>query len=85
MDLEEAYDNIKREAVWQVLRMYNGGRKLLNGIKSMYVNSLTCVRVKGGESECFRINIGVRWVYHVPLASQCVYGCRDEEETREWR
>ena len=28
--------------------------KLLNGIKSLYVNSLACVRVKGGESECLR-------------------------------
>ena len=34
--------------------------KLLNGMKSMYVNSLTCVRVKGGESECFRIDSDVR-------------------------
>ena len=38
------------------------GGKLLNGIKSMYVNglSLSCVRVKGGESECLRIESGVR-------------------------
>ena len=39
--------------------MYDVGGKLLNGIKSMYVNSLAFVRVKG-ESECFRIDIGVR-------------------------
>ena len=38
------------------------GGKLLNGINSMYVNSLACVRVKGGESECFSIDIGVRRV-----------------------
>ena len=36
------------------------GGKLLNGIKNMYVNSLACVRVNRGESECFRINSGVR-------------------------
>ena len=36
------------------------GGKLLNGIKSIYVNSLACVRVKGGESDCFRINSGLR-------------------------
>ena len=29
--------------------------KLLNGIKNN-VNSLNCVRVKGGERECFRID-----------------------------
>ena len=40
MNLEKAYDMINREALWQVLRMYDVGGKLLNGIKSMYVNSL---------------------------------------------
>ena len=60
MDLEKTYDRVNREAQCQVLRMYDVGGKLLNGIKSMYVNSLTCVRVKGGESEYFRINSGVR-------------------------
>ena len=34
--------------------------KLLNGTKSMYVNSLACVRVKGYENECFKIDSGVR-------------------------
>ena len=36
------------------------GGKLLNGIKSVYVNSLACIRVKGCESECFRIDSGER-------------------------
>ena len=35
--------------------------KLLNGIKSMYVNSLACVRVKGGESVC----IMSPWLFNV--------------------
>ena len=45
---------------------------MLNDIKSMYVNSLACVKVKGGESECFRINSGMRqrcnmspWLFNV--------------------
>ena len=46
MDLEKAYDRVNREALWQVLRMYDVGGKLLNGIKSIYVNSLACVRIK---------------------------------------
>ena len=41
----------------------NVGGNLLSGIMSMYVNSLACVRVKGGESECFRIDSGVRQRY----------------------
>ena len=31
----------------------------LNGIKSLYVNSLVCARIKGSESECFKIKSGV--------------------------
>ena len=49
-----------------------GGGKLLNGIKSIYVNSLACVRVKGGKVEFFRIYSGVRhgcimssWLFNV--------------------
>ena len=63
MDLEKAYDRVNREALWQVLRMYDVGGKLLNSIKNMYVNSLACFRVKEGESKCFRINSGVRQEY----------------------
>ena len=57
---EKAYDRVNREALWQILRMYEVGSKLLNCIKSIYVSSLTCVRLKGGESECFRIGSGLR-------------------------
>ena len=65
MDLEKAYNRGHKEALSQVLRMYDVGGKLLNGIKSMYVKSLTCVTVKEGESNCFRID-------HVLLAFKCI-------------
>ena len=42
--------------------MYDVGGKLLNGSLSMYVKSLACVRVKGCESECFRIDNYVKQV-----------------------
>ena len=60
MNLEKIYDRVNRVALWQVLRRHDVGGKLLNGIKSMHVNSLACVRIKGGESEYFRINNSVR-------------------------
>ena len=53
IDLEKAFDRVNRAALWQVLRM-------LSGIKSVYVDSLVCLRVKGGESGRFRIDSGVR-------------------------
>ena len=36
------------------------GDKLVDGIKIMCINILTCVRVKGDENKCFRIDSGVR-------------------------
>ena len=61
---------IDREVLRQVLRMHDVGGKLLNGIKNMYINSLASIRVnrvKGGESECFRMNSGVRKGCIMPL------------------
>ena len=76
MYLEKAYDWVNREALWQILRMYDVGSKLLNGIKRVYVNSLACFRVKGCESECFRIDSGVRqvcivspWLFNVYIST----------------
>ena len=48
IDLERAYDRVNKEALWQVLRLYDVGGKLLSVIKSMYVHSSACARVKGG-------------------------------------
>ena len=42
------------------MRIYYVGGKPLNGIKSMYVNHLTCVKVKGDVSKCLIIDSGVR-------------------------
>ena len=61
MDVEKSYDRVNREALWQVL--YDVGGKLLDGIKSMYINRIACIRVKGGEIKCFRINRSVRQLY----------------------
>ena len=63
MDLEKAYDRVNREALCQVLRIYDVGGKLLNGIKSVYIVSLSCVRVKGCESECFWKDSSGRYVF----------------------
>ena len=67
----------------------------------MYIDSLACVRVKGGESECFRINSGARqgcimppWLFNVytdVVMKEVKTGMDGEEgreileEGREWR
>ena len=53
MDLEKAYDRVDREALWQVLRIYGIGGRVLRGIMSFYVEGRACVRVGGEISESF--------------------------------
>ena len=76
--------------------MYDLGGKLLNGIKSMYVNSLACVRVKGGDALCFSIASGVRkwcimspWLFNVYVDAlmremKRRMGVRFQEEGSVW-
>ena len=40
--------------------MYDVRGKFFSGIKSVCVDRSPCVKVKGGESEWFRIHSGVR-------------------------
>ena len=83
-----------------MLRMYDVGSRLVSGIKSMYVDSSVCVRIKGVESEQFRIESGVRqgcimssWLFNVymdGLLKQVKMGMgrrgvRFLEDEREWR
>ena len=60
LDLEKAYDRVDRDALWRVLRLYGIGGKLLEGVKSLYVNSSACVRVGNEVSECFPVKVGLR-------------------------
>ena len=60
MDLEKAYDNVDREGLWQVLRLYGIGGRLLNAVKSFYVESRACVRVGNSESDWFDVKVGLR-------------------------
>ena len=60
MDLEKAYDRVDWKAMWDVLKVYGVGGKLLNGVKAFYRNASACVRIDGEMSDCFAIKGGVR-------------------------
>ena len=60
MDLENAYDTIDRHGVWQMLRVYGVGGKLLKAVHSFYIDSRACVRVGKNVSEWFPVNVGLR-------------------------
>ena len=58
MDLEKAYDRVNRSAMWKVLEQYGVSGKLLQVVKSFYVESEACVRVCRQESDWFGVKVG---------------------------
>ena len=72
MDLEKAYDMIDWHGMWQMLRVYGVGGKLLKAVQNFYVDSRACVRVGNDASELFPVNAGLRqgcvmspWLFNV--------------------
>ena len=57
MDLENAYDvdHVDRHGMWQMLRVYGVGGKLLKAVRNFYVDSRACVRVGNDVSEWFPV------------------------------
>ncbi len=43
IDLEKAYDRINWMGMWDVLKVYGVGGKLLNGVKAFYKDTNTCM------------------------------------------
>ena len=72
MDLEKAYDRVDRGAMWEVLGLYGVGGRLLNAVKSFYINSRACVRIGNEVSDWFPVRVGLRqgcvmspWLFNV--------------------
>ena len=72
LDLEKAYDRVDRKALWNVLRIYGVGGRLLRAVKSMYESSKACVRVGSEVSEWFLVRVGLRqgcvmspWLFNI--------------------
>ena len=72
MDLEKAYDRVDRTGMWDILKVYGVGGRLLEGVKSFYENSRACVRVGNSTSEWFTVKVGLRqgcamspWLFNI--------------------
>ena len=72
MDAEKAYDMIDQHGMWQMLRVYGGGGKLLKAVQSFYVHSTAFVRVGNGVIGWFPVNLELRaccvmspWLFNV--------------------
>ena len=74
MDLEKAYVTIDRYGMWQMLRVYGVGRKLLKAVQSFCVDSRACVRVGNDVSEWFPVNVGLRQGCVMSPWLFCIYG-----------
>ena len=48
-ELEKLYNRISKEVLWQLLIMYDVGGKFVSFIKSIYINKIGNVKVKGSE------------------------------------
>ena len=60
VDLEKAFDRVIRKDLWGILPGYGVSGTLLRAVQSTYVDCTACVRIDGGLSPWFGVNIGVR-------------------------
>ena len=56
VDLEKAYNTIDRQGMWQMLRVYGVGGKLLEAVQ-FYVDDRACVLVGMDLCEWFLVDI----------------------------
>ncbi len=69
-------------ALWDVLRIYGVGEKLLSALKSFYEEATACVKISRETSEPFEINVGLRQgCVMSPMVVQYLYGwCYERSE-----
>ena len=59
VDFSKAFDSIKREVMWKILRHYGISEKIVNAIQCLYETSTSSVQLNGQLSEPFNVNSGV--------------------------
>ncbi len=72
MDLKKAYDKVAWLALWDVLKIYGVGGKLLSAIKFFCEKASACVKISGETSEHFEIKVCLRqgcvmspWLFNI--------------------
>ena len=59
IDFKKAFDSIDRNIIFKILRFYGIPIKIVNAIKILYDNTVSCVNINNQQSEYFKINTGV--------------------------
>lgn len=60
MDQEKAYDKIKHDYLWRVLRQTGLPESFVNTLRSLYRDAHTSVMINGVLSSAYRVTRGVR-------------------------
>jgi ribonuclease HI/exonuclease III len=60
LDQEKAYDKIRHDYLWEILKKMNLPRRFINTIKEMYKGAKTQVMVNGFLSNAYNVTRGVR-------------------------
>ena len=60
IDLQKAFDLVKRKEIWKALEEHDVNENLIKAIQSFYNNPESMVRIGGETSTRFNINVGVR-------------------------
>ncbi|KAK3564055.1 hypothetical protein QTP86_007533 [Hemibagrus guttatus] len=58
-DLEKAYDRVPREELWYCMRMSGVAEKYVRVVQDMYERSRTVVRCAVGQTEEFKVEVGL--------------------------
>ncbi|KAK3520256.1 hypothetical protein QTP70_019682, partial [Hemibagrus guttatus] len=58
-DLEKAYDRVPREELWYCMRKSGVAEKYVRVVQDMYESSRTVVRCAVGQSEEFKVEVGL--------------------------
>lgn len=83
VDLEKAYDRVMRDELWTILSACEVDDCLIRALRSLYKDSIACVRINGRCSEWFRIRRGLRqgcvaspWLFNLYVDS-CLKGMKE--------
>ncbi|XP_078790761.1 uncharacterized protein LOC101172684 [Oryzias latipes] len=59
VDLEKAYDRVPREELWYCMRSSGVAEKYVRVVQDMYERSMTVVRCAVGQTEEFKVEVGL--------------------------
>ncbi|GBP65757.1 hypothetical protein EVAR_44402_1 [Eumeta japonica] len=63
VDLEKAYDKMKRNDLWRILSIHGVSSGLTQALQSLYRGSSACIRINGAYTDWFDIRRVVRQGY----------------------